>query len=78
MPHALRLDAPGVLYHVMARGIEQHSLFRDNHDRDTTFCDGYQRWPPPVLWPRKDSEIAEFFRWLTHTLGLTSWNWLIS
>lgn len=34
MPRAPRLDAPGVLHHVMARGIEQHSLFRDNHDRD--------------------------------------------
>jgi len=29
-----RLDAPGVLQHAMARGIERRKLFRDNHDRD--------------------------------------------
>ncbi len=34
MTRAPRLDAPGVLHHVMARGIERHSLFSDNHDRD--------------------------------------------
>lgn len=34
MPRAARLDAPGVLHHVMARGIERRLLFRDDHDRD--------------------------------------------
>ena len=34
MPRGLRLDAPGVLQHVMARGIERRKLFCDNHDRD--------------------------------------------
>ena len=29
-----RLDGPGVLQHVMARGIERRRLFLDNHDRD--------------------------------------------
>ena len=33
MPREPRLDAPGVLQHVMARGIERRKLFRDNHDR---------------------------------------------
>ena len=28
------MDAPGVLTHVMARGIERRKLFVDNHDRD--------------------------------------------
>ncbi len=34
MPRGPRLYAPGVLEHVMARGIERRKLFRDNHDRD--------------------------------------------
>ena len=33
MPRGPRLDAPGVLYHVMARGIERRALFRDDRDR---------------------------------------------
>ena len=33
MPRQARLDAPGVLQHVMARGIERRKLFRDDKDR---------------------------------------------
>ncbi len=29
-----RLDAPGVLHHVMGRGLDRQFLFQDNHDRD--------------------------------------------
>lgn len=34
MPRAARLDAVGVLHHVMARGIEKRPIFRDDRDRD--------------------------------------------
>jgi REP-associated tyrosine transposase len=34
MPRGPRLDAPGVLHHVMARGIERQLLFRNDTDRD--------------------------------------------
>ena len=34
MPRGPRLDAPGVLHHVMVRGIERRTLFRDDRDRD--------------------------------------------
>ncbi len=34
MPRGPRLDAPGVLHHVMARGIERRNLFRDDRDRE--------------------------------------------
>ena len=34
MPRAARLDAPGVLHHVMARGIDRQILFRDDADRE--------------------------------------------
>ena len=33
MPRQARLDAPGVLHHVMVRGIERRALFRDDGDR---------------------------------------------
>ena len=34
MPRLARLDAPGVLHHVMIRGIERRKIFRNNKDRD--------------------------------------------
>ncbi len=35
MPRQPRLDAPGLLQHVMARGIERRKLFRDDKDRES-------------------------------------------
>ena len=35
MPRQRRLDAPGLLQHVMARGIERRKLFRDDKDRNS-------------------------------------------
>lgn len=34
MPRQARLDAPGILHHVMARGIERRKIFRDDQDRE--------------------------------------------
>ena len=34
MPRTARLDAPGVLHHVMIRGIERRKIFRNNKDRE--------------------------------------------
>jgi putative transposase len=34
MPRLARLDAPGVLHHVIIRGIERRRIFKDNKDRD--------------------------------------------
>ncbi len=33
MPRGPRLDAPGVLHHVMMRGIERRAISRDERDR---------------------------------------------
>ena len=33
MPRQARLDAPGVLQHVMARGIKRRKIFWDDKDR---------------------------------------------
>jgi REP element-mobilizing transposase RayT len=34
MPRLARLDAPGVLHHVIIRGIERRKIFKDNKDRN--------------------------------------------
>ena len=34
MPRLARLDAPGVLHHIIIRGIERRNIFRDNKDRN--------------------------------------------
>ena len=34
MPRKSRIDTPGALHHIMARGIERRSIFSDDHDRD--------------------------------------------
>jgi len=34
MPRGPRLDAPGVLHHVMGRGLDRQLIFRDDQDRD--------------------------------------------
>jgi len=34
MPRQARLDIPGLVHHVMARGIESREIFRGNKDRD--------------------------------------------
>ncbi len=34
MPRLPRLDAPGVLHHIMIRGIERRRIFNDDKDRE--------------------------------------------
>ena len=34
MPRISRIDAPGALYHIIARGIERRAIFRNDRDRD--------------------------------------------
>jgi hypothetical protein len=34
MPRKSRIDTPGALHHIIARGIERRSIFGDDHDRD--------------------------------------------
>ena len=34
MPRQARIDAPGALHHIIARGIERGKIFRDDQDRD--------------------------------------------
>ena len=34
MPRQARLDIPGLVYHVIARGIERRDIFKDDQDRE--------------------------------------------
>ena len=34
MPRKSRIDAPGALHHIIIRGIERCSIFRDDSDKD--------------------------------------------
>jgi hypothetical protein len=34
MPRLARLDAPGVLHHIIVRGLERWRILRDGFDRD--------------------------------------------
>jgi putative transposase len=34
MPRKARIDAPGAVHHIMARGIERRQIFRSDADRD--------------------------------------------
>ena len=42
MPRLARLDAPGVLHHIIIRGIERRKIFRDDRDREN-FLDRLER-----------------------------------
>ncbi|MBW2608176.1 MAG: hypothetical protein JRD05_11135 [Deltaproteobacteria bacterium] len=45
MPRLARLDAPGVLHHVIIPGIERNKIFRDKADQDN-FMDRLSRLIP--------------------------------
>lgn len=45
MPRKSRIDAPGVLHHVIIRGVEQKNIFRDKADRQD-FVDRLSRLAP--------------------------------
>jgi len=53
MPRLARLDAPGVLHHIIILGIERQKIFRDDRDREN-FLDRLgrllrKRRPPAML-----------------------------
>jgi len=53
MPRQPRLDVPGLVHHVMARGIEGRDLFRDDDDREgflKRLADGVSKPGGPQLY----------------------------
>jgi putative transposase len=56
MPRQARLDAPGVMHHIMARGIERRPVFRDDRDRDDFL--------------KRLSELAQKEAWIVYAWSL--------
>jgi putative transposase len=53
MPRQARLDVPGLVHHVMARGIEGRDIFRDDEDRErflARLAEGVERPGGPRLY----------------------------
>jgi putative transposase len=54
MPRWARLDAPGILHHVMARGIERRVLFKDRWDYQNFLC---------RIGPAREKAPVEILAW---------------
>jgi len=83
MPRQRRYTPGGTVFHVINRGVGQRTLFHKDEDyaafervmaaafervpiRILAYCLMPNHWHM-VLWPRTDSELPEFVKWLTHT-----------
>jgi len=83
MPRTARLAPGGIIYHVCNRAVARLTLFEKPADYqafEQVLLEAHRRLPLPILaycimpnhfhfvtWPRRDGELSEFFRWLTHT-----------
>ena len=68
MPRLTRLDAPGILHHVIIRGIERKRIFRDTADKEN-LVDRLSELIPKTQ-TRSDAR-GLFCHWCTSELGLT-------
>jgi putative transposase len=83
MPRAARIAPGGFVYHVLNRSAGRFKMFRRDGDYEAfgkIMLEAHQRVPLRILsycvlsthwhfvvWPRKDGELTDFFRWLAHT-----------
>jgi putative transposase len=83
MPRSARVAPGGQVYHVLNRSVGKRRLFGNDADFEAferIMIEAHQRHPIRILsytfladhwhfvvWPRKDGELADFFRWLAHT-----------
>jgi putative transposase len=84
MPRHARLDAPGVLHHVMVRGLERRALFRDDVDR-ADFVGPVARLAETGAWTIYASALPPHAHLLVRTArrpllrsirrSATSWYW---
>src|SRR5438132_451707 len=86
-----RFAPGGIVYHVLNRTVGRMAMFRKPADYDAflrVLLQAHQRHPIRILsfclmpthwhfvvWPQKDTELTDFFRWLTHTHAM---RWRIS
>lgn len=83
MPRRPRIAPGGLVYHVLNRAVARLALFEKDADYEAfervlsealaehptrllAYCFMPNHWHL-VLWPRKEGELTEFLRWLTHT-----------
>lgn len=83
MPRTVRIAPGGYIYHALNRGVAQLPLFENNDDfedfervliaaverrpiRLLGYCIMPNHWHF-MLWPKRDGELTDFLRWLTHT-----------
>ena len=83
MPRSARIVPGGVVYHALNRAVARLPLFETEGDYEAferVLQEAHQRTPTRilaycvmpnhwhfVLWPKGDSELTRFLRWLTHT-----------
>jgi len=83
MPRRPRIAPGGLVYHCLNRAVARMALFERDEDyaafervleeatrkhptRILAYCVMPNHWHM-VLWPRREGELTDFLRWLTHT-----------
>jgi putative transposase len=83
MPRTARVAPGGQVYHVLNRSVGKNRLFGNDADFEAferVIIEAHQRHPIRILayallsnqwhfvvWPAKDGQLTDFFRWLAHT-----------
>jgi len=83
MPRTARVAPGGHIYHVWNRSVGRSRLFGNDAEFEAferIMVEANQRYPIPILgysllpnqwhfvvWPKKDGQMTDFFRWLAHT-----------
>jgi len=83
MPRTARVAPGGHIYHVLNRSVGRSRLFANDAEFEAferIMVEAHQRHPLPILaysflpdrwhfvvWPKKDGQMTDFFRWLAHT-----------
>src|SRR5206468_1876018 len=91
MSRTARVAAGGIAYHVLNRAVGRIHFFRRDGDYEAferIMLEAHRRFPLRICsycimvnhwhfvpWPRRDGELTEFFRWLTHTHAM---RWRVS
>jgi putative transposase len=91
MPRRPRAAPGGLVYHVLNRAVGRMAMLRNDPDFDAfqrVMLEAHQRHPLRILgyclmsnhwhfvvWPEKDDQVTQFFRWLTHTHAM---RWRVS